>query len=40
MSPSQVHVDPRVQELLRDAARWRLLGRLFECPNEGCRRVR
>ena len=34
MSPSQVHVDPRVQELLRDAARWRLLGRLFECPNE------
>lgn len=25
-------VDPRVRELLIEAARWRLLGRLFECP--------
>jgi len=24
--------DPRVHELLHDAARWRLLGRLFDCP--------
>ena len=28
----------RVHELLRDAARWRLLGRLFECPSEEWRR--
>ena len=28
----------RVPDLLRDAARWRLLGRLFECPSEQWRR--
>ncbi|MDP2318889.1 MAG: molecular chaperone TorD family protein [Acidobacteriota bacterium] len=26
-------VDPRIQLLLRDAAWWRLIGRLFECPD-------
>lgn len=38
MSPSEGHMDPRVHDLLRDAARWRLLGRLFECPGDGWRR--
>jgi len=38
MSASEVRVDPRVHDLLRDAARWRLLGRLFECPSEAWRR--
>jgi nitrate reductase assembly molybdenum cofactor insertion protein NarJ len=27
-------LDPRVRSLLHDAARWMLLGRLFECPGE------
>lgn len=31
-------VDPRVRDLLRDAAWWRLLGRLFDCPSEEWRR--
>jgi len=31
-------VDPRVRDLLLDGARWRLLGRLFECPGEAWRR--
>jgi nitrate reductase assembly molybdenum cofactor insertion protein NarJ len=30
--------DQRVGELLYEAARWRLLGRLFECPSEEWRR--
>lgn len=38
MSVSEVQVDPCVRDLLRDAARWRLLGRLFECPTEAWRR--
>lgn len=29
---------PRVRSLLHDAARWMLLGRLFECPDEKWRR--
>jgi nitrate reductase assembly molybdenum cofactor insertion protein NarJ len=29
--------DRRVLELVRDAARWRLLGRLFECPSDSWR---
>ena len=32
------HVDSHVRELLLDAARWRLLGRLFECPTDDWRR--
>jgi nitrate reductase assembly molybdenum cofactor insertion protein NarJ len=28
----------RVRDLLREAARWRLLGRLFECPSDDWRR--
>lgn len=38
MSPSEAPVDPRVRDLLRHAAWWRLLGLLFECPNEAWRR--
>lgn len=38
MSAKEVHVDARVHDLLRDAARWRLLGRLFDCPTEAWRR--
>lgn len=38
MNPSRMRVDPHVHDLLRDAARWRLLGRLFECPGEEWRR--
>ena len=38
MNTSDVGIDPRVHDLLRDAARWRLLGRLFECPGEQWRR--
>lgn len=30
-------LEPRLRELLLDAARWRLLGRLFECPNDAWR---
>jgi nitrate reductase assembly molybdenum cofactor insertion protein NarJ len=30
-------VDPQVLGLLREAARWRLLGRLFECPTPAWR---
>ena len=29
--------DPAVVALLQDAASWRLLGRLFECPSEAWR---
>ena len=32
MNANQVDIDPRVHGLLREAAWWRLLGRLFECP--------
>ena len=35
---AQMPGDPRMHELLRDAARWRLLGRLLECPDEAWRR--
>jgi len=31
-------LDPRVRSLLHDAARWMLLGRLFECPGDRWRR--
>ena len=38
MTPSRMRVEPHVLDLLRDAARWRLLGRLFERPSEEWRR--
>ena len=38
MSANQVAIDPRVAGLLREAAWWRLLGRLFECPGPDWRR--
>jgi nitrate reductase assembly molybdenum cofactor insertion protein NarJ len=34
MSEDGPYVDLNVRNLLREAARWRLLGRLFECPGE------
>jgi nitrate reductase assembly molybdenum cofactor insertion protein NarJ len=34
MSASGAAVDSRVYALLREAAEWRLLGRLFDCPDE------
>lgn len=34
MSAGAIDVDPAVRALLREAARWRLLGLLFECPND------
>jgi nitrate reductase assembly molybdenum cofactor insertion protein NarJ len=37
MSTPPASVDPRVHDLLHDAARWRLLGRLFECPDDAWR---
>ena len=37
MNPALVDVDPRVMGLLREAAWWRLLGRLFECPGPAWR---
>ncbi len=37
MTPMAAPIDPRIQDLLRDAAWWRLLGRLFECPNPAWR---
>ena len=37
MSATAPAFDPRVRDLLREAARWRLLGRLFECPSEAWR---
>ena len=33
MNEALTPFDPRVRELLQEAARWRLLGRLFECPS-------
>jgi nitrate reductase assembly molybdenum cofactor insertion protein NarJ len=36
--PGSARIDPRVRDLLRDAVRWRLLGRLFECPGDAWRR--
>lgn len=38
MTPTPVNaVDPRVPALLHEAASWRLLGRLFECPDPSWR---
>jgi nitrate reductase assembly molybdenum cofactor insertion protein NarJ len=34
MTTPALPIDPRVVPLLRDAAAWRLLGRLFECPDQ------
>jgi nitrate reductase assembly molybdenum cofactor insertion protein NarJ len=34
MSTPLTDIDPRIPTLLREAAAWRVLGRLFECPNE------
>jgi nitrate reductase assembly molybdenum cofactor insertion protein NarJ len=34
MTECTMHVDVHVRSLLREAARWRLLGRLFECPSD------
>jgi len=34
MTPQMNVGAPRIRKLLREAAAWRLLGRLFECPNE------
>jgi nitrate reductase assembly molybdenum cofactor insertion protein NarJ len=36
--PGSARIDPRVRDLLRDAVRWRLRGRLFECPGDAWRR--
>jgi len=37
MSAAVTPIDPAILALLQDAARWRLLGRLFECPSEAWR---
>lgn len=37
MTAVTVPFDPMVRERLHDAARWRLLGRLFECPDPAWR---
>jgi TorA maturation chaperone TorD len=31
----ELEVEPKVAEILRQSAQWRLLGLLFECPGEG-----
>lgn len=38
MHNAEVRMHPRSLALLREAAWWRLLGRLFECPNDEWRR--
>ncbi len=37
MTSMAAPVEPQIQQLLRDAAWWRLLGRLFECPDPAWR---
>lgn len=37
MSAGTTSVDPVLVDLLGNAASWRLLGRLFECPSPACR---